>query len=89
VDSTAFRTLSARQQSPSNSTHGKYRLPNRRPVHARKATACISEENAHRVEKLPGSSVLWDLKKEGHSRTVLLSPTTASMPVRHTEYGRY
>ena len=54
---------------------GKYRLPNRIPVHARKDTVCISKENAHRAEKLPGSSVLWDLKEEGHSRTALLSPT--------------
>lgn len=76
-------------QTPLTVATSKYRLPNRSPVHTRKDTVCISEENAHRAEKFPGSSVLWDLKKEGHSRTALLSPAVTSMPVRHTEYGRY
>lgn len=100
MDFITFRTLSAKQ-SISNPIHGgnqqteTTRLPNVNSTQAKKKKPrkndiiSISDENAHRAEKLPGSSAPEELQEDGHSRTALLSSAVTSMQEQHTAYRRY
>lgn len=98
MDFITFRTLSAKQ-SISNPIHGgnqqteTTRLPYVNSTQAKKKKKkdiiSISDENAHRAEKLPGSSAPEELQEDGHSRTALLSSAVTSMQEQHTAYRRY